>query len=257
MIKPRTLLVWPNPFHALDHEGRPAGVLSYEPTGNGSTTFDSRRFIGADLKATILEKAIVGTAQQSMQRTWFEYLSEPVTVPESPYYKHAIARGEIFAADEETARRAGITLGFVEPGELLERAKAEVIDAYERNPPHEDLDGLAPDELVNFTFGPMKVATENRKKAEADAVKALEEQKKVDDQLRADEEKGIRDRAARRAERDDAVKKEALAAEAATKDEAAATKVAADAAAKASADAVKTKSTTTTSSASSDRKGEV
>ncbi len=201
MIKPLTLLVWPNPFHALDHEGRPAGVLSYEPTGDGSRTFDARRFVGATLQAKITQKAIEGTAQQSLQRTWFEYLEEPTEVTATPYYKHAIARGEIFAANKETARLSGISLGFVEPGELLERARKEAIDAYERNPPHEDLDGLAPDELVKFTFGPMKEAVEARKKRDVETKKNDEGQKKRDEEAQALEKKSIAERADRRARR--------------------------------------------------------
>lgn len=239
MIKPRTLLVWPNPFHALDHEGHPAGVLSYEPTGDGVKTFDSRRFIGATLQSKILEKAVEGTAQQTMQRTWFEFTEEVVEVPESAYYKHAIARGEIFAADEATARRCGIVQGFVEPAELLERARKEAVDAYERNPPHEDLDGLAPDELVKFSFGPMKEATEKRKLRDAEAKKAEEGQVKRDEDARLAEAKGVADRAAARAKRDEETAKaaaaEKAAAEEATKNEAVAKKVAEEAKAKASA----------------------
>jgi hypothetical protein len=225
--------------------------LSFEPVGDGVNTFDSRRFVGASLQSRILEKAIVGTAQQTMQRTWFEYLDEPVEVFDTPYYKHAIARGEIFAANAETAQRAGISKAtFVEPGELLERAKAEAIDAYERNPPHEDLDGLAPDELINFTFGPMKDATAARAVLEAASAKAAEEQKKADADIRKLEEQGIKDRAARRAARDAEVKKSQVAADEAAKNEAAANKVAADAAAKAAAAANK-------STNDGSRKGEV
>jgi hypothetical protein len=235
MPKPRTLLVYPNPFHALDHEGQPAGVLSYEPTGDGATTFDERRFIGASLQHKMLSIAVQGTAQHSMQRTWFEYLDTPVEVPESPYYTMAIARGEIFAANEETAKRAGITNGYVKPEDLLERAKAEAIDAYERNLPHDDADPLAPDALVKFSFGPMKVATEARKKLEVDAKKLEADQKKIDDDARKAEEEGVKNRAKLRAERDKQNAEDDAARETAAKNEAAAAKVAADAATAAAA----------------------
>lgn len=244
MIKSRTLLVWPNPFHALDHEGHPAGVLSYEPTGDGVKTFDARRFIGATLESRITAKAIEGTAQQSMQRTWFKYLDEPTEVPETPYYKHAIARGEIFAADAASAARAGITIGFVEPSVLLERCRKEAVEAYERNPPHEDLDGLAPDELVKFTFGPMTGAVEQRKLRDAEAKKLEEGQAKRDEEARAAEAKGIADRALARAKRDEEQKKEEAAktasAEETAKNEAAVMKAADEAKAKVTTDATKT-----------------
>ncbi len=98
--KLNTLKVWPNPFHALDADGRPAGVLPYEPEGNGVTTFDARRFVGAMVDAEILQKFPPGDARQAVQRTWFKFQDDVSEVRCSPYYQHAIARGEIFAADK-------------------------------------------------------------------------------------------------------------------------------------------------------------
>lgn len=196
------LLVWPNPFHTLDHEGRPNSVLPIEPTGDGRTTFDPRAFVGARLNANITQRALEGTAQQNMQRTWFEYEDVPTKVPNTAYYRHAIARGEIFAADEETAAKAGIVDTFVEADELLEAAKKEAIDAYERNPPHEDLDGLAPFLLTNFSFGPMKDAVANRKKLESEAKKREEIEKKAADKAAKEQEDALALRKKQREERD-------------------------------------------------------
>lgn len=207
------LLVWPNPFHALDHEGHPAGILPVEPSGDGVKTFDDRAFVGARLNAEFTFKAIVGTAQASEQRSKFAYTDEPVEVPATPYYKHAIARGEIFAADDFSAKAAGISLGYVDPAELLERARAESIEAYERNPPHEDLDGLVPDDLLFFSFGPMKEAVAKRKKAADEIKKAVEAEQKAALAIATDDAKAEADRQkVRDARRADAAKAEVTAA---------------------------------------------
>lgn len=162
----RTLLVWPNPFHAVDHEGRPAGVLPYEPVGDGVNTFDDRRFIGAMVKAEILQKFNAGDGRQTVQRTGFVYADEPVRVSDTAYYRHAIARGEIFAADAASALLCGIGgATFLEAAPLLERARAEAVAEWERQA-HEEHDGV-PDALKKFAFGPMPEAVAARK-AEAD-----------------------------------------------------------------------------------------
>jgi hypothetical protein len=165
----RTLLVWPNPFHQLDAEGRPAGVLPYEPVGNGINTFDDRRFVGATLKAELIETFPRGDARTNVQRTWFEYFDEPSKVPATPYYKQAIARGEIFAADEESAKLCGITNSFLEPAPLLASAKAEALALWKRAA-HEDAEE-EPEALMSFSFGPMAEAVEARKKAAAEESK--------------------------------------------------------------------------------------
>ena len=175
----RTLLVWPNPFHALDHEGRPAGVLPYEPEGNGVTTFDDRRFVGAQLKAEVLQKFPRGDAREPVQKTWFEFSDEPVTVKNTAYYAHAIARGEIFAADAESAMACGIDKSFLEPDVLLERARQEAIGAWKIQA-HEHHEDEAPELLTKFSFGPMKEAVAARKKEEIEAKKsAVEADKKA------------------------------------------------------------------------------
>lgn len=169
----KTLLVWPNPFHAVDHEGKPAGVLPYEPVGNGVTTFDERRFVGALLKSEVLQKFPRGDARENVQRTWFEFADEAVRVPSTPYYKAAIARGEIFAADAPSAKLCGIVDSFLEPGPLLERARDEAIGELKRMG-HEGIEDEVFTALRAWAFGPMKEAVEARKKADAEAKKAAE-----------------------------------------------------------------------------------
>lgn len=180
----RTMLVWPNPFHAVDHTGRPACVLSYEPEGNGVDTFDDRRFVGASLKATILQKFAPGDARQTVQRTTFEYADEPTKVPATAYYKHAIARGEIFAADAESAKLCGIDSTFLEAGPLLERAREEAIGEWMRQG-HEEHDGV-PEVLSKFAFGPMPEAIKARADAAAKAADAEKAAKAMAEKAAAD-----------------------------------------------------------------------
>lgn len=212
----KILRVWPNPFHSLDHEGRPNSIFPVEPKGNGVTTFDARAFVGARIKTEMTFVPITGTAQASQQKTWFEYEDEPSEVEDSPYYRHAIASGQLFAADETTATAAGIVQGYVNPDELLHRSREDAIEAYERNVPHDDLHEQAPDSLLFFSFGPMKEAVEKRKAAvEAEKAKAAQ-LTKVDDQLAkedADAEKKRQEVRATR--REDAAKAEKEAANAA------------------------------------------
>lgn len=164
MSKQRVLRVFPNPFHALDHDGYPACALPHEPVGDGVTTFDDRRFIGATLCAKMLQKFPQGSAQHSTQETWFEFSDEPTPILSSPYYKHAMARNEIIPADEESARVAGVA--FIEPAVRLEQLKREAIQAW-TNQNHEEHDDVPPEELLNFSFGPMKkVAAKEAPKSE-------------------------------------------------------------------------------------------
>lgn len=191
----QTLLVYPNPFHALDHEGRPACVLPYEPEGNGVTTFDDRRFVGANLKSEILEKFPQGDARESRQRTWFDFTAEAVRVRNTAYYQHAIARGEIFAADEESAKLCGIQQTFMEPGLLLEQARKDAIGFWAQQA-HDEHDAEAPKVLTEFSFGPMPEAVALRKKAEEDAKKDAEAEAKRSEEKAAAAKKAADDKAA-------------------------------------------------------------
>lgn len=157
MAKLQTLKVWPNPFHALDHEGVPCALLPYEPEGDGVTTFDDRRFVGAHLQAKITQTFQRGDARHAIQRTSVKYTNEEVTVRNTAYYAHAILRGEIFAADEASAKAVGIQK-FLPPGEGLQLEKEAAIGLWERAA-HEEHDGV-PEVLRSFVFGPMAGAKE-------------------------------------------------------------------------------------------------
>lgn len=165
MAKPRTLLVWPNPFHALDHEGRPHAILPFEAEGDGVSTFDDRRFVGATLTAEIVGPLPTAHPDETAvvtQRTTFVFGDEPTTVRNTAYYTGSLRRGELLAADEASANEAG--LPFVEPGKALESAR-EGAKASWAILAHEDHDDAPPEALTAFAFGPMPEAIAARKKA--------------------------------------------------------------------------------------------
>lgn len=98
--KLKTLKVFANPYGHLDHEGRLAGRVQFDPTHAGG----SFQFIGARFHAEhtkILEVFPDGDARGShIQDTVYEFGSEVVTIPESTYHQDAIRNGEIFAAED-------------------------------------------------------------------------------------------------------------------------------------------------------------
>ena len=129
MPQPKTLRVFPNPYH-LDHEGRPSGAYPYEPDlVNGDTQL---RYVGATRKSTPIgaPRPILGISKELEQphdHTW-EYSREPTTVPSTDYYHRGIRTGDLIAADLESWKLAGCDpKKFVEPEVALAKAKHAAI----------------------------------------------------------------------------------------------------------------------------------
>lgn len=177
----RTLKVYANPYHQLDHLGRPSCVLPFEPEGDGVRTFDARRFVGATLKAKVLEKFPPGDPRQNVQENTFEFSDEPTTVKATAYYLGALRRRELIPADAETARYANVK--YVDPSELLEKLRAEAVLYWEKVEKHEETSEKAPDHLTGHSFGPMKDRV--KKVAEEESKKKAEEAKKAEDAKKA------------------------------------------------------------------------
>lgn len=169
MSKPKTLRIFPNPFHALDHDGHPNAVMPKEPEGHVGNPIDNREFIGAQMRHEFIDPVLPdGDARQRRQRTRFVFSDDAVTVPHTAYYRFALVRREVIAADEETAKAIG--MAFVEPGPALEAERAAAI-GFRARMAHEDHDEDAPEELSSFAFGPMPQAIAARKAAAGDAEK--------------------------------------------------------------------------------------
>jgi hypothetical protein len=121
------LLVYPNPFIALDHDGFPAGACQCDMAEHVGMT--SRRWVGAELddKATFLLEKLSPEElryRDARQQTRFRFdFSEPTRLPVTEYYRDRLRHSEILCADEATAKLAG--LKFVAPAEALAKAKAD------------------------------------------------------------------------------------------------------------------------------------
>lgn len=124
----RVLSVLPNPYHALDAFGRPAGVVLKVPDGEGFDGFANDNhagWIGAriDPKATeVLDNFKPSELRSNRQHTAFEFDAQtPVPVPRSQFYLERLREGSLLPADERTAAAAGIA--FVKPAEAQARTR--------------------------------------------------------------------------------------------------------------------------------------
>lgn len=111
---PKTKLrVLPNPWTYIDHKGRPAGRFAYETTDGvmpDGRTIGSRIASAEEVQAAKSVRIAGFTFQLAPadHDIQIAYDAEPVTVGNTPYYRKAIATGQLIAADVETANVAGI-----------------------------------------------------------------------------------------------------------------------------------------------------
>ncbi len=112
-IPVKTLSVLPNPWVYIDHKGRPAGRFPYE-SADGVPT--DGRTIGSHIASAEEAQAAksvriagftfqLSAADHDIQ---IAYSNEPVTVPNTQYYRKAISRGDLIAADVKSATLSGI-----------------------------------------------------------------------------------------------------------------------------------------------------
>lgn len=127
------LRVFPNPWVFVDHLGRPAGRLPFDAY-EGSPSFG---FVGAtltDVKLIAKEMVFrvagqdipVNPAQHDHRIT---YSKEPVEIQNTAYYRDAVKRLDLIAADSETASTCGLL--FVDPSRVLAKQKAEAIAKFD------------------------------------------------------------------------------------------------------------------------------
>lgn len=123
------LLVYPNPFLHVDHDGYPNCACPCDmPEHTGMTV---RRFVGAKfdqtntfLLETLTEEELLYRNARQQTRFAFEF-AEPTKLPVTEYYKDRVRGGELIAADETTARIGGVA--YVEPKQVLADAKAHAL----------------------------------------------------------------------------------------------------------------------------------
>lgn len=100
MLRQATLMVWANPYHALDHLGRPAGHCPKERTGSSVGPLG---YVGCECVASAPIEVEKGSAASPDQDTCWHFSKESVKVLDTPYYRNAVRSGELFAADDVTA----------------------------------------------------------------------------------------------------------------------------------------------------------
>lgn len=125
----KMLLVLANPWLYIDHKGRPAGVVPKEPSAG---TNDSREFVGAKLcpkRTRITKKLGRGELRSAPQDTVWLFAKEPVKVPNTPYYRRHVQRGDLVAGDEATAKACGVK--FEDPSKRLAALKDAAVDRFD------------------------------------------------------------------------------------------------------------------------------
>jgi len=140
---PALLKVLPNPWHgALDHEGRPSTPCSREAQrGAGHPGYVGATCVAEAPKA--LEKGH-GSLVSSDQDTTWRFSRDVQTVPATDYYKMCVADGVLIAADEATAKTAGVKLRPAAEvwAESKAAAAARWVAAFGETPP--DVDPFEP-----------------------------------------------------------------------------------------------------------------
>ena len=127
-LRPSTLKVLPNPWAHVDHLGAPAGACPRDLVNDPS----AGRWVGAkiDEELTVITRPEKkGELRNGQQRTVWCFSAQPVEVPHSAYYRRKVKRGELFAADEATAKACGVK--HQDPKTLLAAAKETAAAAFD------------------------------------------------------------------------------------------------------------------------------
>jgi hypothetical protein len=136
-IPVKTLSVLPNPWVYIDHKGRPAGRFPYESADGVPTdgrTIGSHIASAEEVKAAKRIKIAGFTFQLSAADHDIQvaYSEEPVTVPNTQYYRKAISRGDLIAADVKSATLSGIAAAdFESYTKHIESKRNEAIAAFD------------------------------------------------------------------------------------------------------------------------------
>jgi hypothetical protein len=127
------LKVLPNPWTYIDHAGQPAGRLPPDPYEDspsagpvGARMTDVKEIQKAQMMRVAGVDMEVGSAQHTHR---FVYAKDPVSIPNTPYYRNAVKCGDLIAADSKTAALCG--LKFEDPKSVLAKAKAAAIAKFD------------------------------------------------------------------------------------------------------------------------------
>src|SRR5260221_231288 len=107
MPKEPTVSVCPNPYHYVDADGVPCATFPEDPNYFGGM----QRALGAEVcpvRTVVHSQHDPRTEAPHRQTTVFMFDDGPHTRPASPHYLQGIRTGSLLAADEQTARMAGV-----------------------------------------------------------------------------------------------------------------------------------------------------
>jgi hypothetical protein len=107
MAKAPTVSVCPNPYHYVDADGVPCATYPEDPEFAGG----ARRWVGASIceKRTVVHSTYdARTGRAHNQTTVFVFDDGPHTRPATSHYLQGIRCGALLAADETSARMAGL-----------------------------------------------------------------------------------------------------------------------------------------------------
>jgi hypothetical protein len=75
-------------------------------------------------------KRVSGDNRLSIHDRWFEHSPEPVTVPDTPYYRQMLAQRTLMPANKETAKALGVK--FEEPSPIILETAKQAAKAWAR-----------------------------------------------------------------------------------------------------------------------------
>lgn len=136
-IPVKTLSVLPNPWSYIDHKGRPAGRFPYETTDGvmpDGRTIGSHIATAEEVRAAKTVRVAGFSFQLSVadHDIQIAYSAEPTTVPNTQYYRKAIVRGDLIAADIKTATLSGIAAkDFESYSKHIESKRAQAIAEFD------------------------------------------------------------------------------------------------------------------------------
>lgn len=161
LLSAKPLRIFPNPYHAIDHQGLPAGAARRDPDFQISAGM--RLYVAADLaEVRILAQRdrverSAGLAPTVQEHAWYFVTDRATGIEDTAYHRALIKSGEIFPADEGTHRRAfgrnQKTHPFVEPREAITRSRQQAIETWkaeheEEEPAFVEVEKAAADELA-------------------------------------------------------------------------------------------------------------
>jgi hypothetical protein len=131
------LRVHQNPYikETIDHLGRPAGRVKCDHYEHAKTGLVGAKFVDV-VETHAAQSFKVGALSYVTAPARHDhriaYSRVPVEIPNTGYYRDAIKRGDLFAADRKTwVASGGAALTFVEPATALAKAKKEALEHFD------------------------------------------------------------------------------------------------------------------------------